>query len=84
VAFNGDPKNPSFADDMWSVESIEKTSKPVIIISPVYIGPYRTREAAEHVVPEILLALKPLIDDEKKNDELANRYLFLVGVVRVI
>ena len=84
AAFNGDPKNPSFADDMWSVESIEKTSKPVIIISPVYVGPYRTREAAEHVIPELLLALKPLIDDEKKNDELANRYLFLVGVVRVI
>ena len=84
AAFNGDPKNPVFADNIWSMESIEKTSKPVIIISPVYVGPYQTREAAEHVIPELLRALKPLIDDEKKNDELTNRYLFLVGVVRVI
>jgi hypothetical protein len=44
----------------------------------------RSREAAERVIPELLLALKPLIDDEKRDDELANRYLFLVGVVRVI
>jgi hypothetical protein len=36
------------------------------------------------MIPQLLSALKPLIDDEKKDDELHNRHLFLVGVVRVM
>jgi len=83
LAFNGNPKNRMMADNIWSVEAIEKTSKPVNIMSAVYIGPYQTREAAERMIPELLLALKPLIDDEKKNDELNKRHLFLIGAVRV-
>ncbi len=83
-AFNGNPKNQISTDNILSVESLEKTAKPRLIISSVYVGPYQSREVAEHMIPELLSALKPLIDDEKKNDELNNRYLFLVRVVRVI
>jgi hypothetical protein len=83
-AFNGDPKNHNFADNIWSLESIEKTTKPTLVISSVYVGPYRSRQQAERKIPKLLSALKPLIAREKKNDELHNRSLFLVGVVRVI
>lgn len=83
-AFNGDPKDQISADDILSVESLEHTSEPRLIISSVYVGPYSSRKAAEKMIPKLLAALKPLIDYEKKNDELDNRYLFLVGVVRVI
>ena len=83
-AFNGDPKNQISADNILSMESLEKTAKPRLLISSVYIGPYKSAEVAEHMIPELLSALKPLIDDEKKNDELHNRYLFLVDVVRVM
>jgi len=82
-AFNGNPKNQISADNIVSMGSLEKTATTRIIISSVYIGPYKSREVAEHMIPQLLSALKPLIDDEKKNDELHNRYLFLVGVVRV-
>lgn len=82
-AFNGDPKKQSSAGNVFSVESIEKTSKPRLIISSVYVGPYKSGEAAEHGIRELLSALKPLIEYEKKNDGLHNRHLFLVGVVRV-
>ncbi|MDQ2921933.1 MAG: hypothetical protein M3R52_10035 [Acidobacteriota bacterium] len=83
-AFNGDPQNQSIADNMMSIESIEKTVKPRLVISSVYVGPYRSKEEAERTIRKLLSALKPLIDREKKNDELHNRYLFLVGVVRII
>jgi len=83
-AFNGDPKNNDIADNIRNIEYIEKTTKPTIIISSVYVGPYRSRQQAERSIPKLLAALKPLIDREKKNDELHNRSLFLVGVVRVI
>lgn len=83
-AFNGDPKNNDIADNIRNLESIEKTAKPTLIVSSVYVGPHRSREQAEHRIPKLLSALKPLIDREKKNDELHNRSLFLVGVVRVI
>jgi hypothetical protein len=82
-AFNGDPKNHDIADNVRNIESIEKTTKPRLIISSVYVGPYQSREQAEHRIPKLLSALKPLIDHEKKNDELNERSLFLVGVVRV-
>jgi hypothetical protein len=83
-AFNGDPKNQISADNIVRMGSLEKTATPRIIISSVYIGPYNSRELAEQMIPQLLSALKPLIDDEKKDDELHNRYLFLVGVVRVM
>ena len=83
-AFNGDPKNQISADNIVSMGSLEKTATPRIIISSVYIGPYKSMEVAEDMIPHLLSALKPLIDDEKKNDGLHNRYLFLVGVVRVM
>jgi hypothetical protein len=82
-AFNGNPKNQISADNILSMESMEQTSKPILIISPVYVGPFKSRKVAEHMIPKLLSALKPLIDEEKKNDGLNNRYLFLVGVVRV-
>ena len=83
-AFNGDPKNQISADNTLSMGSLEKTATPSLIISSVYVGSYKSREVAEHMIPQLLSALKPLIDNEKKNDELNNRYLFLVGVVRVM
>lgn len=83
-AFNGEPNRKISAGEISTMESIERTSRPRLIISAVYVGPYQSRAAAEDMIPELLSALKPLVDDEKKNDELNNRYLFLVGVVRVI
>ena len=83
AAFNGEPKNQISTGQISNMESLEKYSRPRLIISAVYVGPYQSRAAAERMIPKLLLALKPLIDDEKKNDELNNRYLFLVGVVRV-
>ena len=82
-AFNGDAKNQVSAENIISIESIEKTSKPTLVISSVYIGPYPTEQQAESMIPELLSALKPLIDHEKKSDGLHNRHLFLVGVARV-
>ncbi|HLO00482.1 MAG TPA: hypothetical protein VK208_18635 [Pyrinomonadaceae bacterium] len=82
-AFNGNPKNQTSVDRLQSMESLEQVSKPTLIISSVYVGPYKSRKTAERMVPRLLLALKPLIDAEKKNDELNSRYLFLVGVVVV-
>jgi hypothetical protein len=66
------------------VESLEQTSEPRSSISSVYVGPYPSAKTAEKIIPKLLAALKPLIVKEKKNDGLHNRYLFLVGVVRVI
>jgi len=82
-AFNGDPQYRITESNLVTIEFLKKTSKPTQIISPVFIGPYPSGEVAEKKIPELLSALKPLIDDEKKNDELHNRHLFLVGVVRV-
>jgi hypothetical protein len=84
AAFNGEPNKQISAGDISNIESIERTSRPRLIISAVYVGPYQSSAVAEDMIPELLSGLKPLIDDEKKNDELNNRYLFLVGVVRVI
>ena len=84
AAFNGEPNKQISAGDISHMESIERNSRPRSIISAVYVGPYQSSAVAEDMIPELLSALKPLIDDEKKNDELNNRYLFLVGVVRVI
>jgi hypothetical protein len=84
AAFNGEPNKQIGAGDISNVESIERTSRPRLVISAVYVGPYHSRAVAEDMIPELLSALKPLIDEKKKNDELNNRYLFLVGVVRVI
>ena len=83
AAFNGNPRGRTVTDEMQSVESVEKTARPINVVGAVYVGPYQTREAAEESITPLLAALKPLIDDEKKNDELHNRHLFLVGVVRV-
>ena len=83
AAFNGEPMNRVSAGKISNMESLEKTSRPKLIISSVYVGPYRSSAAAERMIPALLSALKPLIDAEKKDYELNNRYLFLVGVVRV-
>jgi hypothetical protein len=83
VAFNGEPQNQIYAGNVSNVESMERTTKPRSIISAVYVGPYQSRALAEDMMPKLLSALKPLIDEEKKTDELNNRHLFLVGVVRV-
>ena len=82
-AFNGDPKNQIGAHNIVTLESLEQTAEPSSVISAVYVGPYRSRQAAEHVIPKLLSALKPLTDDELKHWELKNRHLFLVGTVRV-
>jgi len=82
-AFNGVPKHEISADNMSTVKFLEQTSEPRVIISSVYVGPYPSAKAAEQMIPKLLSALKPMIVDEKRNDELHNRYLFLVGVVSV-
>jgi hypothetical protein len=84
AAFNGEPKNQVIADNISNVESLERTSRPRLVISAVYAGRYDSRTTAEQMIPGLLAALRPMIDAEKKNDELNNRYLFLVGVVRVL
>lgn len=81
AAFTGEPKS-QISDN--NIKALEKTSSPRSAISSVYVGPYQSEAIAERMIPDLLAALKPLIDDEKKNDELDNRYLFLVGVVRVL
>jgi hypothetical protein len=83
-AFNAEPKDEIRADSRLTVKSLEQSSTPKLVISSVYVGPYRSEKAAQKMIPKVLSALKPLIVDEKKNDELNNRYLFLIGVVRVI
>ncbi|MDX6614770.1 MAG: hypothetical protein QOD75_3956 [Blastocatellia bacterium] len=83
-AFNGDPRDQEMgADQILTVKSLKQSSKPRLAISSVYVGPYPSGKVAEKMIPKLLAALKPLIVKEKKNDELNNRYLFLVGVVRV-
>ncbi|MFN2492301.1 MAG: SPOR domain-containing protein [Pyrinomonadaceae bacterium] len=75
-AFNGEATNQTTADNLSRMESLEKHVKPRLLISSVYVGPYESREAAERMIPRLLSALKALIDREKKNDGLHNRYLF--------
>jgi hypothetical protein len=82
--FNAEPKGEIRADSRLTVKSLEQTSTPKLVISSVYVGPYRSEKAARKMIPKVLSALRPLVVDEKKNDELDNRYLFLIGVVRVI
>lgn len=82
-AFNGEPINRTVAGELTHFESLEETSQPKSVIGAVYAGPYPSRAVAEQMIPKLLSALKPLIDREKKHDELNNRYLFLVGVVEV-
>jgi hypothetical protein len=43
-----------------------------------------SEKTAKKMIPKVLSALRPLMVEEKKNDELNNRYLFLIGVVKVI
>jgi hypothetical protein len=83
AAFNGEPHNRITTGAVTSIESLEETSRPKSVVGAVYVGPYASRAVAEQTIPELLLALKPLINREKKHDELHNRYLFLVGVVEV-
>ena len=83
-AFNAEPKDEIRADSRLTVKSLEQTTTPGLVISSVYVGPYRSEKAAKKMIPKILSALRPLIVNEKKNDELNNRYLFLIGVVRVM
>jgi len=83
-AFNGDPEDHEMgAGKILTVKSLERTAKPRVAISSVYVGPYPSGKVAEKMIPRLLAALRPLIVKEKKNDGLNNRYLFLVGVVRV-
>jgi hypothetical protein len=84
AAFDGEPNNRTIAGEITNIESLEKISRPKSVIGAVYVGPYRSRAVAEQMMPELLSALKPMIDREKKNDELNDRYLFLVGVVKVL
>ena len=82
--FNAEPKGEIRADSRLTLKFLEQTATPKLILSSVYVGPYRSEKAAKKMIPKVLSALRPMIVKEKKNDELNNRYLFLIGVVRVI
>jgi len=83
-AFNAEPKDETRADGRLTLKSLEQSSTPKLVISSVYVGPYESEKTAKKMIPKVLSALRPLIVREKKNDQLNNRYLFLIGVVQVI
>ncbi|MEA2205233.1 MAG: hypothetical protein QOE77_2009 [Blastocatellia bacterium] len=84
AAFNAEPKDEIRADGKLTAQSLEQIATPKLVISSVYVGPYMSEKTAKKMIPKVLSALRPLMVEEKKNDELNNRYLFLIGVVKVI
>lgn len=82
-AFTGQPQNMTTVDGVMTTESLVSTTKALNTTSSVFVGPYSTKADADERISEVLAALRPLIKKEKQRDQLQNRYLFLVGVVRV-
>src|SRR6266545_2418122 len=46
AAFNGEPNKRISIREISTMESIERTSRPRLIISAVYVGPYQSRGPA--------------------------------------